>query len=380
MNLLPRRRHLGLPLAGLLALAALQGVTATASTAAVCDTDAAVLSASTTPVLPGEQILLSGTGFCPGQRLALKMDYDAYGQLGADADEEVPGASRERILVGVDGTFADEPLTVPRFQSDGKATEAGTHRVHVLDNDPVTTEFATFQTLADYGSAADVSAATAPGTSITVSGTGWVDRAGNASSQVAVVIERADLPGIEATQRLAAFQPHGNAKVWALVPTTAFTATGAFSATIALPDGTTAGAGGSTVAFGGHDYRIRLWSGAQLGNAGDITRNVSLSDAAFSVTAPTTPAPQLIRNTKKPALRGKAKVGKVLKTTKGSWNTTVTVKYQWLRNGKAIKGATKATYKATKKDRNKKIAVKLTATKSGWKSATATTNAVKIKR
>ncbi|MFS3129262.1 hypothetical protein ACLM5J_12750 [Nocardioides sp. Bht2] len=377
----PRLRALAAPLVGALALTGLQFQTAPSAVAANCGSE--TLTTSAGAVAPGDTLLISGSGFCPGQRLAVKMDFDAYGQLGADPDEEIAEATRGRIEVGADGSFSDEPLVIPRYQSDGKVTEAGTHRVHVLDNDPVTTQFTLFQTTASYAASADVSAATAPGGTVTVSGTGWLDRSSTASSQVGVVLERADQVTIDAAQRLPAFQPHPNAKIWALVPAAAFTAPGEFSSVITLPDGTTTGSTGSTVTFGGHDYRIRLWSGAQLGNGSDITRNVSLSEAAFSVSAPpavSPPGAKPIKNTKKPAITGKAKVGKVLKTTKGTWNTTVTVKYQWLRNGKTIKGATKAKSKATKKDAKKKITVKVTATKSGWKTATATAKAVKIRR
>ena len=79
---------------------------------------------------------------------------------------------------------------------------------------------------------------------------------------------------------------------------------------------------------------------------------------------------------------GTYKVGKKLKAkvsnaaVKGQKYT-----YRWLRNGKAIKGskATKATYKLTKKDKGKKISVKVTAKSSGLKSVTKTSKAKKVK-
>lgn len=55
------------------------------------------------------------------------------------------------------------------------------------------------------------------------------------------------------------------------------------------------------------------------------------------------------------------------------------LKYQWLRNGKAIKKATKATYKVVKADRKKKLSVRITATKSGFKTLTVTTAAKKVR-
>lgn len=55
------------------------------------------------------------------------------------------------------------------------------------------------------------------------------------------------------------------------------------------------------------------------------------------------------------------------------------LKFQWLRNGKKIKKATKRTYKLTKSDRGKKISCKVTLTPTvGGKAQTFTTLAVKI--
>jgi hypothetical protein len=52
-----------------------------------------------------------------------------------------------------------------------------------------------------------------------------------------------------------------------------------------------------------------------------------------------------------------------------------TVKYQWLRSGKKIKGATKRSYRITRKDRGKKIACRLTLDPGNLK---VTTRAVKV--
>ena len=41
------------------------------------------------------------------------------------------------------------------------------------------------------------------------------------------------------------------------------------------------------------------------------------------------------------------------------------LKFQWLRNGKKIKKATKRTYKIAKADRGKKISCKVTLTPTG---------------
>ena len=55
------------------------------------------------------------------------------------------------------------------------------------------------------------------------------------------------------------------------------------------------------------------------------------------------------------------------------WTTpSVTYKYQWLRNGAKISGATKSTYTPGSSDSGKSLAVTLTTSKSGYTSRTAT--------
>lgn len=74
-----------------------------------------------------------------------------------------------------------------------------------------------------------------------------------------------------------------------------------------------------------------------------------------------------------PRIKGTAKVGKKLKIrSKGSWAPApASYSYQWLRNGKAIKKATKTSYQLTKKDKGKRITVRVTASKPGVPSAAA---------
>ncbi len=75
----------------------------------------------------------------------------------------------------------------------------------------------------------------------------------------------------------------------------------------------------------------------------------------------------------KPKIKGKLKVGKKLKVVAGDWKPgSVKLRYTWLRNGKVIKGATKASYKLTKKDRRKKISVRVTATKTHYATVVRT--------
>lgn len=85
---------------------------------------------------------------------------------------------------------------------------------------------------------------------------------------------------------------------------------------------------------------------------------------------------EVIANTKAPTIAGTAKVGQTLAATPGTWSpSSVNVAYQWLRDGKAIKGATRPKYKLVAADAGKKIAVKVTASKDTYASASKTTAA-----
>lgn len=78
---------------------------------------------------------------------------------------------------------------------------------------------------------------------------------------------------------------------------------------------------------------------------------------------------------------GTAKVGKKLKAKTAKWGPkSVKVRYRWLRNGKAIKGATKATYKVKKADRRKVIRVRVTVKKPKYLTVVKTSKGRKIKR
>jgi hypothetical protein len=57
----------------------------------------------------------------------------------------------------------------------------------------------------------------------------------------------------------------------------------------------------------------------------------------------------------------------------GSYPTTrASMSYQWKRNGKAVKGATKSNYKLTKSDRGKRITVTATARRYGYNTGSTT--------
>jgi DNA-binding beta-propeller fold protein YncE len=85
------------------------------------------------------------------------------------------------------------------------------------------------------------------------------------------------------------------------------------------------------------------------------------------------------KNTVAPKITGTPKVGKTLTCNKGTWTGSlpITYKYQWLRNGSPIAGATAATYVAKAADQNKFISCRVTA-KNVAGQATKTSAAVKV--
>lgn len=83
----------------------------------------------------------------------------------------------------------------------------------------------------------------------------------------------------------------------------------------------------------------------------------------------------------KVTIAGKARVGKKLTVRTPGWGPKpVKVRRQWLRNGKAIKGATKIRYKVKKSDRGKSLKVRVTVKKSRHATVTRTSKGLKVKR
>ena len=118
------------------------------------------------------------------------------------------------------------------------------------------------------------------------------------------------------------------------------------------------------------------------GWSGTDTFTYTVSDGRLSATGTVTvtvaqAAPVIVvRNG--PKVSGKAKVGKTLKVVAGHTSPTgVKVTFAWLRDGKAIKKATKATYKLTKPDKGKRISVRVTYRLAG---ASTVVKVVKVPR
>lgn len=85
-----------------------------------------------------------------------------------------------------------------------------------------------------------------------------------------------------------------------------------------------------------------------------------------------TVAPGTLSVAKKPVISGKKVTGKTVKVSAGTYSPKAEkVTYQWQRAGKNIKGATKFSYKVVKADKNKKLTVKVLASKKGYTTRTA---------
>ena len=81
----------------------------------------------------------------------------------------------------------------------------------------------------------------------------------------------------------------------------------------------------------------------------------------------------------KPRITGTARVGKTVKASAGSWGPgEVKLTYRWYHAGRAIKGATKSSYKLKAADKGHTISVKITGRRTGFISATAKAS-IKVK-
>jgi serine protease len=101
--------------------------------------------------------------------------------------------------------------------------------------------------------------------------------------------------------------------------------------------------------------------------------NKVLASKAFKVAKGTQKAGKV-------SVSGKAKVGSKLSAKVSGFQKGTKRSYSWLRNGRAIRGATKASYKLTAKDADKKISVKVTSRASGYNDKVAKSPAKKIAR
>ena len=93
-------------------------------------------------------------------------------------------------------------------------------------------------------------------------------------------------------------------------------------------------------------------------------------DTAAKTSAATKAVAKGTLTTKTPTISGSLKVGSTVTAKPGTWTSGTKLSYQWLRDGKAITGATASTYKLRSADAGHKVSVKVTGTKTGYTTAT----------
>jgi hypothetical protein len=79
-----------------------------------------------------------------------------------------------------------------------------------------------------------------------------------------------------------------------------------------------------------------------------------------------------------PTLSGTPQVGSTLTAAAGTWDSGVTLTYQWLRNGVTVSGATNLTYVLVSADEGKLISIKVTGSKAGVPPVSQTSNILSI--
>lgn len=102
-----------------------------------------------------------------------------------------------------------------------------------------------------------------------------------------------------------------------------------------------------------------------------------------AASAPTAPVGKSVfKKTSRPKIKGAARAGSKVRAVFKSWKPGKKVKYRytWYRNGNKIKGAKKAAYRISRKDRGKKLTVKVTGKRKGYQSTSRTSRKVKVRR
>ena len=133
----------------------------------------------------------------------------------------------------------------------------------------------------------------------------------------------------------------------------------------------------SGVAISGAIASTYLLAGGEYGKS--ISCQVTATGAGGSTpvtSAGRTIAAGTIAVRTKPYIYGTVKVGRTIKTTKGTWSVAgLTYTYQWKRNGVSISGtaARKYFYKVVARDKGKYLTCTVRVAKSGYTSATSTT-------
>ena len=108
-----------------------------------------------------------------------------------------------------------------------------------------------------------------------------------------------------------------------------------------------------------------------------VALRVTASRTAYDDVVVTTPArriqPGTLTLTRTPSLRGTAALGQTLTLVGARATPRATVEVQWLRDGRAVPGATGSSYTVSKHDLGSRISVRSTVTRAGYTTLTPTT-------
>ena len=126
---------------------------------------------------------------------------------------------------------------------------------------------------------------------------------------------------------------------------------------------------------------VKLTDAALVGKKISVT--VTATRSGYTTVVKTSKASTVAKgniSVKSVKVSGKRTYGSTLTTPTPTWSSVATYTYQWLRNGKAISGATAQSYKQAYADKGKKIDVKVKASAPGYNSVTkASKTATKTK-
>jgi hypothetical protein len=123
---------------------------------------------------------------------------------------------------------------------------------------------------------------------------------------------------------------------------------------------------------GGHQISVEVYgstTGYETAEATTSAVMIAAEPPAPTTTpsSPTTEQSSKLTLVKRPIIHGRDAAGGKLTVGAGKWSVgAATVKYQWLRAGKAIHDATHATYKVTRADAGADLSVRLTARAPGY--------------
>ena len=132
------------------------------------------------------------------------------------------------------------------------------------------------------------------------------------------------------------------------------------------------------VAVSGATRRTFTPAAAQLGQRVRVKVTARLADAtSASTTSAATPAvaPGVLTATAPPVVSGTPQVGVQVSATSSTWSPSASRAYQWFAAGRPITGATRSVFTPTAEQVGMPLTVRVTATRSGYTTATSTSAA-----